>query len=207
MSFIRPTKSHPISDDFHDHVARGSVNPGTDYAVKSGTPVYAVADGTVVGVTTSIAGAGGRMVWLNCADGYNFDYLHLSKIVVGKGQKVKQGDLLGYSGGSGRGSEKGYGAHLHFSARIGGSHVNRKGNFDFEAFLRGKKAPAAQPKGKPVLKMGSTGSAVMTLQRKLKVAADGEFGPITRAAVKKFQKAHSLVADGIVGPMTWKALG
>lgn len=207
MAFIRPTKAKPISDDFHDHVARGSVNPGTDYAVKAGTPVVAVADGTVVGVTTSIAGAGGRMVWLNCADGYNFDYLHLSKVNVAKGAQVKQGEVLGLSGGSGKGSERGYGAHLHFAARIGGKHVSRKGNFDFEAFIRGGKAPAKQPAGHPTLKVGSNGAAVKELQQKLKITADGIFGKGTAGAVKKFQKAHGLVADGIVGPMTWKALG
>lgn len=45
------------------------------------------------------------------------------------------------------------------------------------------------------------------VQKKLGVAADGVYGPQTRAAVIAFQKAHGLDPDGIVGPRTLKALG
>lgn len=61
--------------------------------------------------------------------------------------------------------------------------------------------------GQPVLREGATGGAVATLQRLLRVPADGIFGPQTTAAVTAFQRAHSLGADGIVGPQTWAALG
>lgn len=67
--------------------------------------------------------------------------------------------------------------------------------------------------GMPTLREGSRGSAVVTLQQKLKAAgfnpgaADGDFGPKTKAAVIAFQKSRHLVADGIVGPKTWAALG
>lgn len=44
---------------------------------------------------------------------------------------------------------------------------------------------------------------VMQLQRALGVAADGDFGPRTEAAVRAFQRLHGLVPDGIVGPRTW----
>lgn len=206
-TFIRPTGTTRVSDDFHAHVARGSANPGTDYVVGKGTPVVAVADATVVGITTSIAGAGGRMVWLDFGNGYNSDYLHLSRIDVKNGDKVKQGQQLGLSGGSGKGSETGYGYHLHFVLRIGGKHAQRAGNIDFEAFLASGGKAASIPVSKPTLKVGSSGDAVRTLQQKVGVTADGAFGPKTKAAVVAFQKAHGLVADGIVGPMTWKALG
>ena len=71
--------------------------------------------------------------------------------------------------------------------------------------------PAVKPAPKPIskmdtIKLNSRGSAVKTAQAKLKVKADGIFGPNTQAAVKKFQKANGLTADGIVGPKTWAKL-
>jgi peptidoglycan hydrolase-like protein with peptidoglycan-binding domain len=58
-----------------------------------------------------------------------------------------------------------------------------------------------------VLKNGSHGAAVTALQKRLKVAADGWFGPKTRAAVIAFQKSNRLPATGIVNAATWTALG
>ncbi|MBQ9276243.1 MAG: spore cortex-lytic enzyme [Clostridia bacterium] len=64
-----------------------------------------------------------------------------------------------------------------------------------------------------VLKQGSTGSLVKTMQTKLinwgylKGTADGIFGPKTKAAVILFQKRNGLVADGIVGTKTAQAMG
>lgn len=51
-----------------------------------------------------------------------------------------------------------------------------------------------------MLKRGSTGSAVKELQKKLKVAVDGIFGPATEAALIAWQKKNGLQADGIYGP-------
>lgn len=67
--------------------------------------------------------------------------------------------------------------------------------------------PAAQSSSAGVLKVGSRGDAVATLQRKLGIAADGVFGPQTRAAVKRFQRRRGLTVDGIAGPQTLGALG
>ncbi len=64
-----------------------------------------------------------------------------------------------------------------------------------------------------VLKSGSTGAQVRTLQTKLKNwgyyrgAIDGIYGSGTKAAVIKFQKKNGLTADGIVGAKTAAALG
>ena len=64
-----------------------------------------------------------------------------------------------------------------------------------------------------VIKQGSTGSTVKTIQQKLKNwgyytgAVDGIFGAKTAAAVKSFQKKNGLTADGIVGAKTLAALG
>jgi N-acetylmuramoyl-L-alanine amidase len=72
------------------------------------------------------------------------------------------------------------------------------------------KAPTKKPM--PLLRVGSAGGAVRTLQRELnehgyKLAVDGHFGAHTAAAVASFQKKHKLTVDRIVGAKTWKALG
>ena len=63
----------------------------------------------------------------------------------------------------------------------------------------------------PLLRRGSRGSAVGTLQTQLKklgfvLKIDQDFGEATERAVIQFQRQHSLKVDGIVGPMTWDAL-
>ena len=59
----------------------------------------------------------------------------------------------------------------------------------------------------PVLKMGDRGEEVKTLQAALKIVADGDFGPATKAAVVAFQRKQKLYPDGIVGKNTWVKLG
>src|SRR4051794_11495894 len=61
----------------------------------------------------------------------------------------------------------------------------------------------------PVLRKGSTDPAVRDLQEALKTLGhnpgliDGDFGPMTEAAVKAFQQAKGITVDGIVGKVTW----
>ncbi len=64
---------------------------------------------------------------------------------------------------------------------------------------------------RPVLRRGSKGDAVVTLQITLQklgfmVAIDGDFGPGTEVAVARFQRDQRLDVDGIVGPGTWAVL-
>ena len=63
----------------------------------------------------------------------------------------------------------------------------------------------------PVLKQGATGPQVRTIQalctaREHPVPVDGDFGPVTAAAVRAVQADHRIPADGIVGPQTWPVL-
>ena len=57
-----------------------------------------------------------------------------------------------------------------------------------------------------LLRFGSRGADVASVQRKLGIPADGIFGPQTRRAVKRFQARHGLAVDGIVGPQTRASL-
>jgi hypothetical protein len=58
-----------------------------------------------------------------------------------------------------------------------------------------------------ILKIGSRGEEVKTLQDFFNITADGIFGKGTELTVKKWQMDNGLVSDGIVGPKTWDAMG
>jgi murein DD-endopeptidase MepM/ murein hydrolase activator NlpD len=145
-AFIRPVEGK-ITHDFNKHKTRtpASANPGTDYAVATGTPVKAVADGTISGVVPTFKGSGGRMIFQDFPSGHRADYLHLSRIDVQQGQEVKQGQIIGLSGASGLGKENGYGPHLHFSFRVGGRPTMGAGNIDYEVFLTQQSGAPAKP--------------------------------------------------------------
>ena len=57
-----------------------------------------------------------------------------------------------------------------------------------------------------VLKSGSKGTAVVALQKALRIKADGTYGAGTVTAVKALQKAAKLTQTGVVGTVTWKAV-
>jgi len=85
---------------------------------------------------------------------------------------------------------------------------------DFQAqATTGATATGATADPNPTLTEGDSGPAVQTLQTRLNVwganpslTVDGDFGPLTLAAVKAFQTQKNLTVDGIVGPQTWAAL-
>ena len=103
------------------------------------------------------------------------------------------------------------------------SHWDPGAGFPVERYLAlvraqlGERAPADPPPLKqppPLLRLGSEGWQVTRLQRLLRThgllpeqaLVDGDFGPITEAAVKAFQELNDLEPDGLVGPLTWAAL-
>ena len=58
---------------------------------------------------------------------------------------------------------------------------------------------------RPVIRQGSTGTAVRYVQSRSGATVDGAFGPKTYAAVTQYQRRHGLAADGIVGSRTWQS--
>jgi hypothetical protein len=68
-------------------------------------------------------------------------------------------------------------------------------------------AAGSRTLGSRTLKMGDAGPDVIHLQERLRIAADGDFGPATRQAVMDFQRDRGLAVDGVAGPRTLEALG
>ena len=96
----------------------GEMHRGTDFAAKSGAPIYATADGVV---TRAEWGSGyGRVVYVKHAFGIETRYAHMAKIRVKKGQRVSRGQRIGDMGSSGRST----GTHLHYEVRVNGKDVN-----------------------------------------------------------------------------------
>lgn len=94
---------------------------GIDFKMPIGTPIVATADGTVKQTAYHTKGYGTHIV-LKHDDVYESKYAHLSKINVTEGQKVKKGDIIGYSGNSGASKKP----HLHYEVRKNGKAVNPK---------------------------------------------------------------------------------
>ncbi len=92
---------------------------GTDFSIKTGTPVYATGNG-VVGFTRSSFGGYGKQIEINHGFGYTTKYAHLSGFVVKPGQKVKRGELIAYSGSTGKSTAP----HLHYEVIKNGKKVN-----------------------------------------------------------------------------------
>lgn len=91
----------------------GSYHSGTDVAVPTGTPVLAPADGVVILASDHPFLLEGNLLMIDHGMGLNSALMHLSRIVVTPGQAVKRGQLVAYSGATGRVT----GAHLHWSLR------------------------------------------------------------------------------------------
>ena len=151
-AYVYPTSTTGVSDDFQDHVDRGSVNPGTDYTAAYGSNVVAVAAGTVTDASNDPGGGGGRTVHIDHDDGTGSDYLHLSAVGCSAGQWVPQGALIGISGASGYGSDWYYGPHLHISYRPNHAHgYGNSGNQDFDAIMTAQGGQPTPPEPTPII--------------------------------------------------------
>jgi len=104
---------HPISRVYRQH-------QGVDYGAPTGTPVSAIADGTVTLARWN--GGYGNFVQLRHSRGLVSCYGHLSRYGAGvkAGRSVRQGQTVGYVGTTGLST----GPHLHFEVRQGGKPVN-----------------------------------------------------------------------------------
>ncbi|PKP27075.1 MAG: peptidase M23 [Bacteroidetes bacterium HGW-Bacteroidetes-2] len=84
---------------FHPVQKRWKAHLGTDYAAPNGTPIMSTANGTVE--ASGYTSGNGNYVKVKHNNTYSTQYLHMSKRAVNAGQRVKQGDVIGYVGSTG----------------------------------------------------------------------------------------------------------
>jgi murein DD-endopeptidase MepM/ murein hydrolase activator NlpD len=96
------------------------MHKGVDFAAPTGTPIYAAGDGVVE--RANRFGAYGNYVRVRHNNDYKTAYAHLHKFGKGirSGTRVKQGQVIGYIGNTGRST----GPHLHYEVIKNGKQVN-----------------------------------------------------------------------------------
>lgn len=110
-SNFNPKRFHPI-------LKRWKAHRGIDYRARTGTPVRAAGDGTVI--ASSRNKYNGKYVFIQHGNGIVTKYLHLSKRTVSRGKKVKQGQIIGHVGATGLAQAP----HLHYEFVVNGVHRN-----------------------------------------------------------------------------------
>lgn len=91
-SKFSPKRFHPVQKTWKAH-------NGTDYAAPHGTPIMTTANGVVE--LTGYTSGNGNFVKVKHNNTYSTQYLHMSRIAVKKGQRVTQGETIGYVGSTG----------------------------------------------------------------------------------------------------------
>lgn len=115
-TFATPIRGATITSEFG---ARwGRMHEGIDYGAATGTPIYASDGGTVT--LAGVYGGYGNCVEIKHSGGYSTRYGHMSRFAVSQGEKVYQGQVIGYVGNTGRST----GSHLHFEVRLNGVAQN-----------------------------------------------------------------------------------
>ena len=104
-------RTHPITN-------KRSFHHGIDFGNKTGTPIYATADGVIKKIQK--LKLMGNMIVISHNFGYETRFGHLSKALVKVGQEVKRGDIIALMGNSGRST----GAHLHYEVLRYNKHRN-----------------------------------------------------------------------------------
>ncbi len=104
-------RRHPILGYVKQH-------RGLDFAAPRGTPIYAAGDGTIE--VAGRNGGYGNYVKIRHNSEYSTAYAHMSRIKTRKGRRVRQGQVIGYVGTTGRST----GPHLHYEILRSGRRVN-----------------------------------------------------------------------------------
>jgi murein DD-endopeptidase MepM/ murein hydrolase activator NlpD len=96
----------------------GALHRGVDITAPTGTPVRAAADGVVL--HANVMSGYGKLVIVDHGNGFETYYAHLSRFAVVAGQEIRQGELVGAVGSTGRVTAP----HLHYEVRRYGNPQN-----------------------------------------------------------------------------------
>lgn len=110
-SHFNPKRFHPILN-------RVKAHNGIDYRAPAGTPVVAAGDGRVI--RSSYGKYNGHYVFIEHPNGIVTRYLHFTRRTVNRGQRVSQGEVIGYVGATGLATAP----HLHYEFIVNGVHRN-----------------------------------------------------------------------------------
>lgn len=112
--------SHFNPGRFHPKLHKIRAHKGTDFAARTGTPIMATGNGIIKSIGRK--GGFGKVVMIQHRDGYSTTYAHMSRFKKGlkKGDKVYQGDTIGYVGSTGLAT----GPHLHYELHQDKKAVN-----------------------------------------------------------------------------------
>lgn len=110
-SHFSPRRRHPVTGLFKPH-------HGVDFAMPTGTPVLSTGHGRVTRIANHPYA--GKYIDIDQFGSYSTRFLHLSKILVTKGQRVQRGQVIALSGNTGRST----GPHLHYELHVKGRPVN-----------------------------------------------------------------------------------
>ncbi|MDG3088062.1 M23 family metallopeptidase [Vibrio hannami] len=113
--------SSPFGMRTHPVTKKRIMHRGLDFAVNTGTPIYAPADG-VIEVTRKSNQGSGNYLRVSHAYGITSSYSHLKSFKVQNGDFVKKGDLIAISGNTGMSA----GPHLHYEVRFVGRALDPK---------------------------------------------------------------------------------
>jgi len=116
----KATITSPFGVRNHPTLGRPIKHNGVDFGSGKGTEIYAADKGKVI--VSEFNSSFGNYVVIEHKDGQSSTYAHLDKLSVSKGEMVTKGQIIGYSGSTGRST----GAHLHYEVRVKGTPVNPK---------------------------------------------------------------------------------
>jgi len=185
-----PARKNPVDGKVRSH-------NGYDIGMPIGYPIVSVASGTVAVIKRGSKSAGNYIVVNHegpiVGELDHTAYMHLSEILVKKGQKVKQGELIGKSGNTGRST----GPHLHFQIGKGSNstkHSSDKAQYDAffakckqASFSKGKlvadKEDSTSPGGSAD-KSSATSVQIVHKNASIKNGIDDTEYPALKAVVK-----------------------